>query len=128
MNSISFYKVIFQLNYRRGLSAIVLDKAVVEYVVDQWAKPPKFLEEQGYGLLVFDSLQAARTFANRWGAKFSVWRCLVEGIHTKLPPQCYLSPLSGHGVLVPNGRDWPEHTFMVDNVMILQEIESWRSN
>jgi hypothetical protein len=78
----SFYKVVRRFRYDDGdqfASVYAAGKAAVEYVPGQWAEPPAFLKERGYGLFVYaDEADAHLAAADAYGGE--VWECEAENV------------------------------------------------
>ena len=103
------YKVV---SYNKR-SAIVIGAASVRYYHDRWAKAPKWLRDKGYGLLVFKTLIAARSFI----PGSIIYKCHIRKQEKELPQMMKYCLLSNKNICIDG--DWPEGTVMVDKVKLV---------
>lgn len=78
-------------------------KACVNYKLNEWAYPPNWLKEKGFGLLCFKSLESAKMFIeNEYPTAIKyrsvILKCIGEN-KINLPPFCSIVKLS-EGVIL----------------------------
>lgn len=105
------------------VSLVAPGRAGVEYVPGMPSEPPAHLKQAGYGLLAYESIEAAVGDLARVGRVLLVelWEAEADSISRALPPQ--LNPIAlGDGVMeeVPNG--WPAGTVMVNRLTITRKV------
>lgn len=98
-------------------------RAEVEYQIGEIARPPQWLEEKGYGILVFRSLDDLRRWRGghlpneNFSAILEVEVNESDRIHP-LPPILELTALQ-EGEIVPWDKEWPEGTEMYSQVFVV---------
>ena len=102
------------------VSMVVRGRAKVSYGIGQVSTPPPWLEAQGYGLLVFSTLEQARHWAKTWG-ECRVFECEVGEV-MPLPPCCSTFVASFRGRLAPIRDPWLEGSVMVSSVTLTKEV------
>jgi hypothetical protein len=114
------FKVLRRDRQKKLWSYIVRGKAKVQYFVGKKSRPPEKLRKRGYGLLVFNTSEAAIKFAGRENKK-TIRECEVGKPRLTIPPRCLIFKLQEQGSLCPSGQClWPEGTMMVPWVQILR--------
>jgi len=97
----------------------------VEYRPFEWLHAPQWLAGEGYHLLAFDTLKAAREI-NRFrelGSRFEIWEAIGESEILPLPAYLYHPSLSrgsiqSHGM----GQHWPEGTRMYRRIKLVERV------
>ena len=110
---IRYYKVVD----KQLASKVIHGMYSVYYEVNQWAQASDFSFCDGYHLLVFDDLEAARHFRNVEGGL--LFECEIQEIMTLQP---YLDPDNLDYRRYPGSHGWPDHTVMVKSVKLLEEV------
>ena len=117
------YKVVRHESSDRLYSCIVRNKAQVEYKSNQWVQAPRWLAQQGYYLIFFDSFEAARNFISTEPLLEEIWKCEIKEEIKNLPPRCDASNL-GSGIKIEsiaNGR-WPWGTKMAKKIKLIKKV------
>jgi len=115
-----YYKVLRrQWGTDNLVSAYAQGKAAVEYEVGKLSTPPEWLNNLGYGLTVFDTLEHAVAFTG--SSLFFIFEVSVMGrIREPLLPYIRSENLI-IGNMKPAGTyTWPEGTLMVDGIILLK--------
>jgi len=127
----TYYKVIFE-NNGCLLSAVALSCSRVVYKENQWVYAPAFLEEEGYGLFVFWTLEGAVNFKNSCfdRKRLVIWECEVENVMPTPKYRLNMSAIANGKIIHSNGIEWPKDTVVVDAVKLtrrspLQNLD-WR--
>jgi hypothetical protein len=108
-------------------SALVSGQARMTYQIEVSAVEPEWLSREGYYATAFDTLDAARGFAEAVHVPVYVYGLRIfeadgEEIVTKLPPRARIFHVV-HGLLSPQpGFDWPAGTVMVKSLRLTREV------
>lgn len=114
------YKIV-RKSADRLLSFGVAGAAVVEYQPGIPARPPKFLEAQGYGLTAYDDLDSAFAMLALADLSWELWEAEAEGVSKTLPP--FLDPVHlGEGKIEFSKGAWPPHTIMAASLKLVRRI------
>lgn len=123
-----YYKVVDAV--RNKLESAIIDGTIkVIYHVNKWVSAKLIAKRKGYGLFVFDSIEAAERFVYKWDWSLVTYRCYVRGVHEMLPP--YLFNMHEYfcddkppiPLRVPSSiLSWPPGTVMVDRVKLIEEV------
>lgn len=131
----TYYKVVRVIPTDIGefakVSSIAIGKARVEYVPNQWAYAPAWLEEEGHGLTVFEDLNSAIAFYRvecSWSMRSEIWECEVE-TEFLVPKYCKLSGLRD-GCIIPEKSEvndvkldlWPDGTRVFERVKLTKRV------
>jgi len=115
-----YYKVVSEVNGSLG-SAVMKDKAKVEYILGAWVSAPPWLACKEYHLFVYDKLIGAECLATNTG--HYIYNCEVRGVYRKLP-QCLESTSLSRGEFeVSAFEQFPLWTVMVREVKLLKEVK-----
>jgi hypothetical protein len=129
---VRYYKVVSR--NRTAFGAFLLESAMVDgppkvtYHINKWVSATAVAKEKGYGLFVFDSIEAATEFASRNRIEsYVIYRCYVRGVHRQLPPYlCNYNLCDYFYDDKPPMKScilsWPPGTVMVDRVKLIEEV------
>ena len=113
----TYYKAVSKRGRSAGLG--YPHRCSKKYSTEKWTKASQVMLRKGYGLCVFDSLEAARNEIS-WG---KIYECEIEGLLPfPLPPLLFIEDLDA-GIETPSGRYWPEGTRMCKAVKLIKEIK-----
>jgi len=119
------YKVVKK---RKGelFSAVVMGRVEVEYKKGVWATPPRWLEEEGYLLTAFRSLEQAVKFKNlnkEIGWELEIWEAEGEDGHITVPPLNVYLLEQGEFFSEGDILSWPEGTIFMKKLRLLKKVE-----
>jgi len=110
----------------RRLYSLIGGKAEVEYSLEKWNQPPKWLAKRGYFLIVFDTLSSAIKFLNQhFRTVFTlikVWEVETRGELSFLPPLLSQPDLQEGKIKRGIANSFPEGSLMAKEVKLLREI------
>jgi hypothetical protein len=130
MENEKYYKVVRVLHEgpQKFVSAVAARKAMIFYKMGEWARPKDWLQDTkygNYGILVFDSLEAARDFAQaQMDPAIRIFECEIRNPRSRhLPPTLSLYELDAGLILVLHRRcEWPAGTVMCDQVRLTRLV------
>jgi hypothetical protein len=118
-----YYKAVRHGRNGDFVSAFVNGDAFVTYNINEFAEAPAWLQQKGFHLVVFDSLEAARA----WKGKLTpLFECEVEGVVTLPDMRICSSDITPQGFdynLKVNSLPWPRGTVMARRVRLISSIE-----
>jgi len=121
------YKVVEKVGDRYFSCIIDKGKAKVEYKLNKWVKPEKWLLDKRYGLLVFKTLVEAERFRRNSHLRFSLKSIIFKvkcKNKMKLKKYCWVENLVLYGDLREYSYgDWPEGTEMYEQVKLTKQIK-----
>lgn len=121
MNNI-VYKVIWHRFGRPKTSYLASGKARVYYKVGEWAEAPEWLQEKGYHLLVFETLEQARQFLPfPQTIELEIWEAEAEDRYA-LPPMLNTSKLYDGEFLEARINWWPWGTLMYKRIKLIRRV------
>jgi len=105
-------------------SSFVTGKASVKYKVGELATAPEFLAEKGYGLTVFDSLEAAKIHFANMGSHYTHALFRVSVVMPIREPLQMLNifDLSLGRIKKHGWKRFPDGTVFVDGVILMEEV------
>lgn len=95
--------------------------AQVTYKRDTWSKAPKWLQDKGYHLLAFNSLEIALAIQKKFEPQSQLWECSWVGSIIILPEK-----LGQYGLSIKNIKpcgSWPKGTIMVRSLKLLKKVK-----
>tara|TARA_Y100000310_G_scaffold321976_1_gene380392 strand:- start:2760 stop:3146 length:387 start_codon:yes stop_codon:yes gene_type:complete len=126
---VTVYKLVSVWMAKDRCSCVVSGQGMVAYSVGEWAYPPQWLWERGYGLVAFRDRESAVGYVRRtenYYRGWELWESVGENEISPLPRRRFLEAVMDRGERAwwdeDVGLAWPYGTVMFESLRIEREL------